>query len=65
MHLAAAVWALPAVASHLSASWLFGLVGNPPGLPEVTRPRSTSAAIDGIRVHRTDDLLRSDTVTVS
>lgn len=64
MELAAAVWALPAVASHRSATWLLGLVDSAPELPEVTRPRSTSAVIDGIRVHRTDDLLRSDTVTV-
>lgn len=64
MQLAAAVWVLPAVASHLSASWLLGLVESSPGLPNVTRPRSTSAAIDGLRVHRTDDLPRSDTVTI-
>ena len=64
MDLAAATWALPAVSSHVSAAWLLRLVEDPPPLPEITRSRAASARTPGVRVHRTDDLLSKDTLTV-
>lgn len=62
--LAAAVHGIPAVASHLSAGWLLGLAEEPPKRPEVTADRSTGHRDDSARLHRTDDLLRRDTMTV-
>jgi hypothetical protein len=59
--LAAVVLGIPAVASHCSAGWMDDLVEAPPPVPEVTAPRSTAHRSDGVRLHRTDDLLRRDT----
>ena len=61
--LAAATLATGGVASHRSAAWLLEL-GNVPRLPEVTADRSTSHGHDGLRLHRTTDLLPRDTTSV-
>ena len=62
--LASAVLGIPAAASHLSASWLHGLIEDPPRRHEVTVDRLTGHRDASARLHRTDDLLRRDTQTV-
>lgn len=59
---AATVWTT-GVASHLSAAWLLGLVDPVPQRPEVTAGRSRTSRRAGVRVHRTADLIGSDTTT--
>jgi hypothetical protein len=46
-----------AVASHLSAAWLWGLLVRPPDRPEVSVPYARSVKHTGIALHRSTDLL--------
>jgi hypothetical protein len=56
--LLAAVWApqVPALASHRSAAWLWGLMGRAPELPEITIAATKVVRLRGIVVHRSVDL---------
>lgn len=45
-----------AAASHASAAWLWGLVPEPPAVPEVMVPLPRYARLDGVVVHRTLEL---------
>jgi very-short-patch-repair endonuclease len=62
--IAAAVRSTDGVASHRSAAHLLGLADRAPRVPHVTVGPSTSARRPGIRVHRSGDLERRDTVTI-
>ena len=62
--LAAAIAATGGVASHRSAGALLQLLERHPELPEVTVKRAGGHHHDAIRLHRTDDLIPSDTQSV-
>lgn len=62
--LAALTLSVPATASHLSSAWLHGELERPPGLHEITTSLDRGHHTRRARVHRTDDLARSDTQTV-
>ncbi len=52
------------VASHLSAAALHGLVQDQPARPEVTAHVGVGHHHEGVRLHRTEDLLPRDVVVV-
>jgi hypothetical protein len=45
-----------AVASHMSAAWMWGLVGHPPAKPEITVPLHLHPRLNNVTVHRSRDL---------
>jgi hypothetical protein len=45
-----------AVASHLSAAWLWGMVNHAPALPEITVATDWAPRLQAVRVHRSLDL---------
>ena len=51
-------------ASHSSAAWLHGLCDRPPAIHHVSRTGNRSGSDDSFRLHRVQDLLPGDLVTV-
>lgn len=60
----AAVWRSGGVASHRTAAGLHGILDRPPGRPEVTVGPSAAHVRDGITIHRSRDLERSQVVEI-
>jgi len=62
--LAAAVLATHGAASHRSSGWLMDLFDRRPPRHEITVGLSVGHHHDGVRLHRTDDLLASDVTSI-